>query len=113
MMDTDGSIPADGFYFDDFEISNYDSILLSNTDFSIENDIAIYPNPFTTEITIESINPVTAGLFDIQGRKMKVEVENRHDITVISNLDVISKGVYFLKISGDHGIIKIHKVIKQ
>lgn len=113
MMDTDGSIPADGFYFDDFEISNYDSILLSNTDFSIENDIAIYPNPFTTEITIESINPVTAGLFDIQGRKMNVEVENRHDITVISNLGVISKGVYFLKISGGHGIIKIHKMIKQ
>jgi hypothetical protein len=112
-MDTDGSIPADGFYFDDFEISNYDSIILSNTEINIENDIAIYPNPFTTEITIESIHPVRAGLFDVQGRKMSIEVKDDNGNSIISNLDGISKGMYFLKISGNNGIIKIHKVIKQ
>jgi carboxypeptidase T len=114
MMDTDGSIPADGFYFDDFEISNYDSLIFSTNDLSNENEIAVYPNPFTAEISIESIDTVMADLFDLHGRKINVEVKKGNGITIISNLEVISKGVYFLKIVGNNnGITKIHKMIKQ
>ena len=116
-MSTDASIPGDGFYFDDFEISNYSESILSNDTVGKLNNISVFPNPFTHTITVDAINANLAGsleldLFDIRGRKMDIAINEQHGNLIVSHLDALTSGVYFLKISSDNGSSKIHKVIK-
>jgi hypothetical protein len=117
-MSTDGSIPGDGFYFDDFEISNYSESLLGNDSANILNDIAIYPNPFSHALTVDALNTTLAetlelGLYDIQGRKLGIVVREQHRKLIISGMDDLAAGVYFLQIKGETGASKIHKIIKR
>ncbi|MEM7086069.1 MAG: M14 family zinc carboxypeptidase [Bacteroidota bacterium] len=118
MMQTDGSIPADGFYFDDFDISNYDNVILETESFHLENTIVVQPNPFSNEIEIAwndgqfSEMPEVA-LYDIQGRKMRLSQAGSATSLLISEMDTFSSGVYFLKITAKDKVVKTFRMIKQ
>ncbi len=117
-MSTDASIPGDGFYFDDFEISNYSESLLGSDSGNLLDAIAIYPNPFTHTLTVDALNPSLAeslelGLYDLQGRKLDIVVQKQHRKRIISGMDTLAEGVYFLQIRGEAGVSKIHKIIKR
>ena len=75
--------------------------------------ITVYPNPTRGELTIDNgqltINNVE--IYDIYGKKIFEEKEN---LTVLRsyNLTVLPKGIYFLKISTEKGIV-VQIVVKN
>ena len=78
----------------------------------------IYPNPFTNKITVEnpfqnSLESIKLSFFDILGKTLSVNVVSQNGKFIISNLDTISKGVYFLKIYDDRDFVKIYKIMKR
>lgn len=118
MMQTDNAIPADGFYFDDFDISNYDNVILNTQTFGLDTSLVVQPNPFQSEIEIAWSNDEFSevpeiALFDIQGRKIDVVQSNTTSSLLISKLDAISSGVYFLKVKARDKVVKTYKMIKQ
>ncbi len=118
MMVTDTFIPADGFYFDDFELVNYNEKILGTEISYTETEWMIYPNPFTNKITVEnpfqnSLESIKLSFFDILGKTLSVNVVSQNGKFIISNLDTISKGVYFLKIYDDRDFVKIYKIMKR
>lgn len=118
MMETDGSIPADGFYFDDFDISNYSNVILDAETFNLDNTLVVQPNPFSNEIEIAWSNDQFSEtpevtLYDIQGRKMELLQTNSATSLLISKLDAFSSGVYFLKITTKDKVVRTYKMMKQ
>jgi len=117
-METDNSVPADGFYFDDFDITNYSNVILDTETFALESSLIIQPNPFSSEIEIAwndnlfSEAPGVA-LYDIQGRKMKLIQTSTPSTMLISKLDAFTSGVYFLKITHENKVVKTFKMVKQ
>ena len=71
------------------------------------NDVQIYPNPASTQITIDAgsnWNEVTAlELYDLSGRKVWSERVNAR--TTLVNLSNFSEGIYILKLNGT-GVLK-------
>ena len=118
MMQTDSSIPADGFYFDDFDISNYSNVILNTAGISSESTVTIQPNPFSDQIEIAWSNDAFAetpevALYDIQGRKMGLSQRNSATSLLIYKLEGFSSGVYFLKITNRDKVVKTYKMIKN
>jgi len=85
------------------------------------DEIIVYPNPTTGELTMDNgqwtIKSVE--LYDVMGRKLFEEKENltvlrSYYLTVLRSYDltVFPKGVYFLKIITENGIVE-KKVIKN
>lgn len=117
-MNTDASIPGDGFYFDDFEIADYgEPILATNTpDFGF--GVTVVPNPFSDEIRVTSANnnpaaAVQIALYDLRGRKIATDQRQEDSVTVISGLATMTTGMYFLKVGDENGHIAVHKLIKE
>lgn len=77
---------------------------------SSENEILIYPNPVNDLLYIESIQPFTSQLFDINGRKICA----KRGETTLNNMDLssLSDGIYILQIKYDNGNINFHKIVK-
>ena len=79
------------------------------------NDVAIYPNPFNTSINIKlpssnNDNSVDIVLYDITGRTI-CTISNSNKI---DNLNSLSKGTYFLKITdNNYGKTVIKKLVKE
>ena len=92
------------------QIINVTSVGVFNT--STNKDISVYPNPSHSVITIEStgISINNLEMFDIYGRKVKELKVNNNKFNV--NISELSKGIYFVKLKTDNGII-INKVIKE
>lgn len=85
--------------------------LSNNQAFEVINAIKIYPNPVTSNLSINSIEKIKSlELFDIQGRLTASFLENNENVT----FDFSDKktGVYFLKIYTDNAV-KTEKVIKE
>ena len=82
-----------GFYSSDTIISVNETLF---------NDVQIYPNPASTQITIDAgsnWNEVTAlELYDLSGRKVWSERVNAR--TTLVNLSNFSEGIYILKLNG-------------
>ena len=116
-MNTDNSIPGDGFYFDDFTVSVYENAILGNSD--IENfGITVYPNPFNNSITVmannELIDEITElKLYDISGRSIDIAFEKEDSSLHISNTVNLFSGIYFLNIINAAGdVIAVKKMVK-
>src|ERR1041385_8318092 len=70
-------------------------IYQSSTD---DGEISVYPNPTTEKITINTKYQITSSqLFDVAGKEI-LSSKNSKEINLKEN--GISKGIYFLKISG-------------
>jgi hypothetical protein len=74
---------------------------------SLFNDIQVYPNPASTQLTIDAgsnWNEVIAlELYDLSGRVVLSERLNAR--TTIVNLSNFSEGIYILKLNGT-GVLK-------
>ena len=67
------------------------------------NTIKVYPNPFSSDITIEFSNPDLSNLkvsvFSISGNKV-FELDNITSDKVVFNTDKLSKGIYIIELKG-------------
>ena len=84
---------------------------LSNKTFDLENDIKIYPNPFSSYIKIANLNTnyTNAFLFDNLGRiVISKNIKGLKKATIKTNFQNLSKGIYFLKLIGS----KVSKKVK-
>ena len=84
-----------------------------------DNEISIYPNPFTNELNIETLNTenaiCTIQVVDISGRILinQTEAVTKGLGTIkLSNTSNLSAGIYMVKIS-NNGIVKTIKIVKQ
>jgi hypothetical protein len=82
---------------------------LSISDYSLADQIRIFPNPTADKINVQSPDPVNMIVIDIYGRKIR-QVNNikQHSIKDLSD------GMYFLEIVDKKGqLIKTVKIIKR
>jgi aminopeptidase N len=91
-------------------------LVTSIDDFSNENNITVYPNPTTGELSIEMCDMryheiCDVEVFDVYGRNVLPRTTYRtpHTVLDISDLQV---GVYFLQITTKSGIV-MKKIIKH
>ena len=114
-LQNDGGIPGDGFYFDDFEITDYDNGILNIDEATILSEVKIFPNPFLDLINVNGIAAQDAKIqiYDTNGRELEVSVVGSDDKNLIVDLSAIVSGLYFLKLSavGESSIVK--RIIKQ
>ncbi len=83
-----------------------------NDDFTKE--ISIYPNPFTSRLTINlgnRVNHINIELYNVKGSQVLKKEFNHIEVLNLSILSELSAGVYFLKITSKHKTIT-KKVIK-
>lgn len=86
---------------------------------AVNDEIKVYPNPFTNELTIETLNTEntisTIQIIDISGR---VLINQTNAVTKglssvkLSNTNNLAAGIYFVKVSSN-GIVKTMKIVKQ
>jgi len=78
-----------------------------------ENRLLLFPNPTTGELRIESeeLRIMEVEVFDVYGRKQKVERRKEKGNWVVINISHLQTGIYFVKISTEPGTIT-KKVIK-
>ena len=89
--------------------------VLGNQSF-LQNDFSIYPNPSKGSLTIEFkelVNSYSVEIFDITGKTI---YENSYDqsanLVQVINLDNASRGVYFVNIKSDKGIVTKKLVVE-
>ncbi len=127
--DTDGGIPGDGFYFDNFRVVNYTNgpAGITQTGTEIPQTYALYqnyPNPFNPVTKIKFEIPggtdrselVKIVIYDILGREAAVLVNQNMKpgkFEVEFNGAELPSGVYFYKISaGDFTDVKKMILVK-
>ena len=116
-LQNDGSSPGDGFYFDDFEVANYDEESLGAPQFE-DSLIAVYPNPFSDIINIELGNVQVLSseiaVYDIAGRKIAAKITSDSNVLRIENLSGLTSGMYFLKfqLEEDENYL-VKKIVKK
>lgn len=117
-MQTDSSLPGDGFYFDDFKLLDYDTDVLSNSH-ALASRYSVYPNPFNSNITIaypssasEMVSEIA--LYDIAGRKIGTELDHHEASIVVSFSQTLQPGIYFLRITdASDSTVWVEKLIKN
>jgi M6 family metalloprotease-like protein len=95
------------------EIELTGKALLGINDNVNENTIAIFPNPTTGKLKIESgeLGIENVDIFDTFGRKVfeqKTEIKNQIEIDITS----LSAGIYLVKIDTDKGVVH-KKIVKE
>ncbi|MEX0996323.1 MAG: M14 family zinc carboxypeptidase [Flavobacteriaceae bacterium] len=113
-LNSDGFNQSDGFYFDDFEIADYNDNFL-DLQISIEKEeIQLYPNPIDNELLI-SLSNFQSGIwhvnvFDLQGRKIMNKADiNSH--TASLQMASLKTGVYLVQIEFN-GVTLTKRVLK-
>ncbi len=114
-LQTNNFIPGDGFYFDDFEISDYNTGILGILNTETLSNVRIYPNPFDSNVLIAGIKDpnVVFYLYDLNGRKLNYEIDYKTNMYHLSNISGLMKGIYFLKIENGKGASVVKKLIKK
>lgn len=112
-FDTDGGVPGDGFYFDNFRIVNYTDTLTSIANNS--NDIPEkydlfqnYPNPFNPSTSIRFDIPkqsaVSITIFDALGREVRLIALGNYSpgrYSVEFDASEFPSGVYFYRLDAE------------
>jgi murein tripeptide amidase MpaA len=114
-METNESIPGDGFYFDDFTITDYEEEILNVSEESQYYTISALPNPFSTEVIVSSPDgsDFDVTLYDVQGREIKGSVVSKNGNAGFKNLDVLMTGIYFARIETAQGQQLSIQLIKE
>ncbi|MBT8276031.1 MAG: T9SS type A sorting domain-containing protein [Bacteroidia bacterium] len=117
-MDTDGFIPGDGFYFDDFTVKEYDNNTLGNNEFYNEA-IAVYPNPFGADgfriqAPLDIISEISGiQMNDVLGRTMELQYNVENDAIAVSETASMGPGIYFISLLNSKGsILTVKKLVK-
>ena len=78
----------------------------------INKQINVYPNPFSTQITLTLSNneQTTITLYDIFSQQILQKILSNSSII---NTEQLSDGIYFYQLRNDKGTIKTGKLIKQ
>jgi Leucine-rich repeat (LRR) protein len=85
--------------------------LLSNTQFTYDESVMLYPNPAKNELNISCDTAIqSVELFDVQGRLIETAIDNKKQIKL--DISGKAKGLYFVRISTEKGK-KVEKVIKE
>lgn len=107
FINTDISREGDGFYFDDFSLTNFEvyepTIVTSSVDFVADN-IDIYPNPTDNQLFIDSTADIKLQLleiFDALGQLHKKIALNGQNHRLIELSD-LANGQYILRIQYDN-----------
>jgi len=95
----------------EFQISAYDSSVLSTNEISKDNNkIQVSPNPFTDLVTISDISNVRSiSVTDISGKQVRT-IKNPSSPVHLGDL---STGIYFINLKMKDGSIKTIKTIKK
>ncbi|MGJ8666049.1 MAG: M14 family zinc carboxypeptidase [Patiriisocius sp.] len=114
-MQSNESIPGDGFYFDDFNITDYEEEILNISEIYSEFNISALPNPFINQITISTseTSNFEITLFDMQGRKVSETLKTKNGTIEIKNLDTLTIGIYFATVVTEAGPSTSLKLIKK
>lgn len=116
-MDTDNSIPGDGFYFDDFTVRVFDNSILGSNSFDTAG-IMVYPNPFSNTINLKADSSVLGSiaelkLYDISGRSIDLSYETIASGITVKHTGTLNAGIYFLNILDQEGeMISVKKLVK-
>jgi len=95
-------------------VTNNESTIISALgipDFTIDNAVAVYPNPAKNDVTINTASTIrTVQFFDVQGRVLETDLVGESQF----NMDIskYSNGIYFLKVTTGKGI-KTQRIIKE
>ena len=81
-----------------------------------DNSVSIYPNPFTTSVTIMvndavELNKAQITLYDMLGRQVKTAAMTQQSTTI--STDTLPSGVYFYKVIADGKIIQSGKLVSK
>ena len=106
-MDTDGFLPGDGFYFDDFTVTTYDNASLG-TGTSNVSEVRFYPNPFSeggfnieaSGVLLDECSKIE--MSDIFGRKIIPTIQRKGSRLQV-NVNGLSSGVYFVSLLNSEG----------
>lgn len=90
---------------------NYDSaLILGIEDFKIvDNNIKVFPNPTSGNITIESLKSIIKNveIYNALGRKVFYTQETHF------NIDNLSTGVYFMKMTSNDDAVYTRKIVRN
>lgn len=80
------------------------------------DDVVVYPNPTTDNVQIllpemENLNDIQLQLFDLSGRLLQQETVTSTSTTL--SLSNFAQGIYILKLTDKHNILKTIKIVKQ
>lgn len=91
---------------------------LNTPDFNLaQNDIIIFPNPFTNDISIEIPNALSSenieiSVFSVDGKMVKKQnLENKSSQIQLS-LETLISGIYILEVKGETTVIR-KKIVKK
>jgi len=89
----------------------FETYLLSTSEFDTNSRIKIFPNPAAESITVSSANTInTIQIYNLLGAIVKeIKVDQKLEVN-INTLD-LSKGVYLLKSKNDNGATNTKKLI--
>lgn len=77
----------------------------------LKTDIVVYPNPFSSVITITKIeNESTIEVFNVLGGKV-ISVQSQNT-SVELNLSELESGIYFINVSSEKGVVS-KKIVKE
>lgn len=87
---------------------------LSSSDFELESNLKIYPNPFNSQITFDlgnSYENVTVLIHDITGKQLYQNSFSGNQL-VINNLGNLPSGMYLTTLTTDNGTSITKKIVK-
>jgi hypothetical protein len=91
----------------------YQQTALENSYFEKENDLVLYPNPASDEITLKSSGNLigaTISVSSLLGQELEKFILNSEEKTL--NISNYQSGIYILKVNSQDGI-KSYKFIKK
>lgn len=93
--------------------TNFGSIVLSANEFSILNKLKLYPNPVTSQVTLDLQDTANATL-EVFSNNGRVLFTQKLDSNTSNNINVenLASGVYMFKVASTQGTA-IKKVVKQ
>ncbi|WP_333693132.1 LamG-like jellyroll fold domain-containing protein [Flavobacterium sp.] len=87
---------------------------LSASDFELESNLKIYPNPFNSQITFDlgnSYENITVLIYDITGKQLYQNSFSGNQL-VINNLGNFPSGIYVATLTTENGTSIIKKIVK-
>ena len=97
---------------DDFEFT-FSVGTLAVTDYTTNDNVAIFPNPFNSEIKINTtLNIETIEVYSIDGRKIELE-QNYVNTSRPINLSNLKDGIYLILVTDKKGYRYAKKIVKQ
>ncbi len=97
------------------DTTNCIEVLLDGVEqLTVDNwQLAVYPNPFGSQLTVNSkqLTCATITITDILGRELFRQKSNLK--SEIINLNSLTSGLYFLKVTDQNGITQIKKIVKE